>query len=80
MLHNACELPQHIYLALDRHQELLKDAKRQREANLAQRWNGERPLRWRRLRYQVGALLINMGQRLKGGTADASSSTDVVWG
>lgn len=80
MLHNLPEPSQHLAMATFRHQQLLEDAKRYREALAARRLNGERPMRWRRLRYQMGALLINMGQRLKGKATDASAITDVVWG
>jgi hypothetical protein len=79
MLHNSPELPQYVALALDRYRQLLEDARRYREIDAACNLNAARPMRWRRLRFRVGALLINLGQRLKGSATDVSSVTDVVW-
>jgi hypothetical protein len=72
MLFSSPEMPQHLVLALDRHRELIEEARRQRMAHNSRL---ERPLRWRRLRSNVGELLIHLGQRLKTDTA-----TDTVWG
>lgn len=63
------DMPQHLVLAFDHHQRLLREAQQQREAQALQRSRRYYPLRWR-----IGDLLINIGQRLKMGT------TGAVWG
>lgn len=74
MMPDDPHLPQHLLLAQDRHQRLLEEAQRHRMSSAAGESPVGRPVRWQRLRVQVGDLLINAGHRLK---ADASGT---VWG
>ena len=61
-------------MAVEHHKELIDEARRQRLRWAAQQAAGERPLRWRQVRFHVGEWLINVGQRLK------PEPTDAVWG
>lgn len=65
------ELPQHCVLAIERHKRLLEEAERNRMLKDTNRTTGEHPIRWRRVRFRIGDLLISMGQRLK---------ADAAWG
>ena len=68
MLRNTPEMPQHLLIALDRHEQLLEEAKRHRQAKAA-RQDAPPRHRWRWLRWHLGEFLIVMGQRLKADTA-----------
>jgi hypothetical protein len=66
-------MPDHLILALEHHKQLIEDARRHQERLIIGEMQG-RPVRVRRLRHQVGELLIRTGQWLKADTAD------VAWG
>jgi hypothetical protein len=68
MLRNTPEMPQHLLIALDRHEQLLEEARRYRQAKAARQSVPPRH-RWRWLRLRLGEFLIVMGQRLKADTA-----------
>ena len=74
MLRNLPEVPQHLLLAFDHHQRLVEEASRQRMYAAALGSKPKGPLGWQRVRFQLGTLLISLGQRLK------MSATDAVWG
>ena len=64
MLSNIPEMPQHLILAIERHRQLIDDARRQGEIALAISRRGER-LGWQhRVRVGIGEWLIRVGQRL----------------
>lgn len=71
MLSKIPEMPQHLILAIDRHLQLIDDARRQRIIALAMPSQREH-LSWRRrLRVGIGEWLIRLGQRL---ATEASAS------
>jgi hypothetical protein len=74
MMPNVPEMPQHLILALDRHQRLIEEASRQRQRCTIRRTTlpHAHPLRW-----HVGEWLIRFGQRLQTGNVE---STKTVWG
>ena len=81
MLLNIPEMPQHLILALDHHQQLIEDARRQRETAAARRISeADRLPRWRRWRGRVGDLLVNTWQWLAAKGARKSRSPKTVWG
>ena len=77
MLHTSPEMPQHLILAIDHHQQLLDEARRYRQQVMAYALNGEHPMRWRRLRLRVGGFLIDLGERIR---TEAKEASDPVWG
>jgi hypothetical protein len=72
MLKSTPDMPQHLIWAIEHHRELVEDAHRARLATC--RFGGERNVSWRRLRWQVGGWLINMGERLQ------PERSGTVWG
>lgn len=73
MLPNIPEMPQHLILAIDRHQRLIEDARRRQLIDVARHQGKvalaisrrEARLGWQqRLRVGIGEWLIRVGQRL----------------
>lgn len=61
---NIPEMPQHLVLAIDRHQHLVEVAQRRRLARLAHGVEVQRGSQWQGWRVQVGRWLIRTGQWL----------------
>jgi hypothetical protein len=74
MMPNVPEMPQHLILALDRHQQLIDEASRQRQRCMVRRTTVRHA---QGVRWHVGEWLIRCGQRLQTGNV---SSTKTVWG
>lgn len=82
MLKSSPDMPAQLIWAIEHHQQLVKDAQKRREGLMARKGCQEQSLRWQRLRFYAGELLINMGQRLKRDAAPSTTNnaTNTVWG
>ncbi len=85
MLPHMSELPPHLALALERHKELLDQARLRREIAGVRVTRQDRLPLWRRWRVRAGELLILMGQGLVGNGVTSETPTNrhapkTVWG